>query len=133
MASRGPYMGQGPQNWSPINPGSWGDQLGSISGVLDPFWAPGGLRRLRAPHCYAIFLFSLDIVAKSSSYQFPYNMCAQGTRLISVNQIHIRPMSNLCRLLSSKNSEMWNRFKIANFRPDDLDVGGPHKFLVRGH
>ena len=77
----------------------------------------------------AIFLFSLD---KPSPYQFPYNMCAQGTRLISVNQIHIRPMSNLCRLLSSKNSEMWNRFKTANFRPVDLDVGGPHIFFVRG-
>ena len=82
--------------------------------------------------CY-INMFAWDAF-ETSFFQSPYqiNMCHQGTRLISVNQIHIRPMSNLCRLLSSKNSEMWNRFKTANFRPDDLDVGGPHIFFVRG-
>ena len=55
-------------------------------------------------HCHAIFLFSQYIVTMSGPYQI--NMCAQGTRLISVNQIHIRPVSNLRRLLSSKN--LWN-------------------------
>ena len=75
-------------------------------------------------------MFAFETKFFQSLYQI--NMCAQGTRLISVNQIHIRPLSNLCRLISSKNSEMWNRFKTANFRPVDLDVGGPHIFLVRG-